>query len=707
MSAFKSIGDWESALLTLHEGAFFELMRSVFGKIETPFNKQRLAEDLAAFLSRPDIQETIGAYIGEEEALLIAAVGLLDFPRPEDLDSFFDGDFSFSRLQDLILNMEERFIFYRFRDEGISRLALNPVLEKILRPWVENYDILFPAGQPDAETVQEDTPFLAAPGVLAGFIAYVREDPHFFKTEGEFRKLVFERLSGIFPGLSVESLYTTVFLLGLLRRAGGDLYPDEKRLSAFALLEETDRKLYLAAAASLGKNLKTDGSFEPEYLYRGRIRSLTLLLDRFLSTFEEGRLYPLKTLKRKWFICEKKAENRRELPGFDSILDSLLVAGFLSPQESGFRFYRNRTEKHDERIAFDSPLSFVLYPGVSIADALKLASFCGIIESGPVSRFKIDRESALRGFNRGMEAEAMIELLGRLSGNRLDESLIWNLKDWERRSAEVSLYQGVVLRLSGERQYLAETGPLSSFVAKTLAPGIYLLRDDLEGRAGIETAAEALAKAGVDLVAVPEIQTAEQQDLSREIFPPPGNRIQETGEASRGEAVQALPPQDGEKIKEKYRYSLECKKFPKEQREELLKRIERKLIISESQLSKAHFTPEKTEARGLDYAGKANILRQAIVLGSLVEVTWPHPEFGISKTLGFPEAFEKSGSDSVLVLKPHGGSGSGGEPGGETSGTARSVRSPAGDPRGGPESLRIPIAKISLLRRIKKSIYSD
>jgi hypothetical protein len=707
MSSFKSAGDWESALLTLHEGAFFELMRSVFGKIETPFNKQRLVEDLAAFLSRPDIQETIGAYIGEEEALLIAAVGLLDFPRPEDLDSFFDGDFSFSRLQDLILNMEERFILYRFRDEGISRLALNPVLEKLLSPWVENHGILFSGEQSDAETVQEDSPLLAAPGVLAGFIAYVRGEPHFFKTEGEFRKLVFERLSGIFPGLSVESLYTTVFLLGLLRRTGGDLYPDEKRLSAFALLEERDRKLYLAAAASLGKNLKTDGSFEPEYLYRGRIRSLALLLDRFLSTFEEGRIYPLKTLKRKWFICEKEAENRRELPGFDSILDSLLVAGLLSSQESGFRFYRNRTEKHDERIVFDSPLSFVLYPGVSLADALKLASFCSIVESGPVSRFKLDRESVLRGFNRGMEADTMIELLGRLSGNRLDESLIWNLKDWERRSAEVSLYQGVVLRLSGERRYLAETGPLSSFVAKTLAPGIYLLREDLTGKAGIEAAAEALSKAGVDLVAVPEIRMPGQQDQPREVFPSLGSRIQDAGEAPRREAVQAVPLQDGEKIKERYRHFLERKKLPGEQREELLKRIERKLIINESQLSEAHFRPEKTEARGLDYAGKANILKQAIASESLVEVTWPHPEFGISKTLGFPEALEKSGSDSVLVLKPYSGSTSGGEPYGAPSGTARSVRAPAGDPGGRAESLRIPIAKISLLRRIKKSIYSE
>jgi hypothetical protein len=121
-------------------------------------------------------------------------------------------------------------------------------------------------------------------------------------------------------------------------------------------------------------------------------------------------------------------------------------------------------------------------------------------------------------------------------------------------------------------------------------------------------------------------------------------------------------------------------KLPEEQREELLKRIERKLIINESQLSEAHFRPEKTEARGLDYAGKANILKQAIASGSLVEVTWPHPELGTSRTLGLPEALEKSGADSVLVFKPHGGN------------TA---------------VLRIPIAKISLLRRIKKSIYSE
>jgi hypothetical protein len=697
MSAFKSVEDWKSALLTLHEGAFFELMRSVFGKIETPFNKQRLVEDLAAFLSRPDIQETIGAYIGEEEALLIAAVGRLGFPRLEDLDSFFTGDFSFSRLQDLILNMEERFILYRFRDEGISRLALNPVLEKLLEPWVENHEVLFPGEQSGAETAREDPPLFAAPGVLAGFIAYVREDPHFFKTEGEFRKLVFERLSGIFPGLSVESLYTTVFLLGLLRRNGGNLYPDERRLAAFALLEERDRKLYLLAAASLGKNLKTGGGLEAEYLYRNRIRSLALLLDRFLSTFEEERLYPLKTLKRKWFLCEREAENHRELPGFDGILDSLLAVGLLSSLESGFRLYRNRAEKHDERIAFDSPLSFVLYPGVSMADALKLASFCGIVESGPVSRFKLNRESALRGFNRGMEADAMIELLSRLSGNRLDENLIWNLKDWERRSAEVSLYQGVVLRLSEERRYLVETGPLSSFVAQTLAPGVYLLRKDLAGRAGIETAAEALAKAGVDLVAAPEIQTAGHQDPAREIFPPLGSRKQDTGEASRGKTVQPIPLPDGEKIMEKYRSSLEHKKLPREQREELLKRIERKLIINESQLSPAHFKPEKNEARGLDYIGKANILKQAIISGSLVEVTWPHPEFGIGKTLGFPETLEKSGSDSVLVLKPYGGGS-----GEEQRGTA-----PEGEPSGKTESLRIPVAKISLLRRIKKSIYSE
>ena len=62
---FRPVDDWKSALMTLPDNSFFELLRSVFGNIKTPFNKQRLMEDLFNLLSRDEIRKTIAAYIDE------------------------------------------------------------------------------------------------------------------------------------------------------------------------------------------------------------------------------------------------------------------------------------------------------------------------------------------------------------------------------------------------------------------------------------------------------------------------------------------------------------------------------------------------------------------------------------------------------------------------------------------------------------------
>jgi hypothetical protein len=120
-------------------------------------------------------------------------------------------------------------------------------------------------------------------------------------------------------------------------------------------------------------------------------------------------------------------------------------------------------------------------------------------------------------------------------------------------------------------------------------------------------------------------------------------------------------------------------KLPKTERDELAARIERRLVLSESQLSGASIRYEKLEARGLDYVGKASIAKQAIASKSLVEVKWPHAARGMQQTFGIPLALEKSEGESVLIL----------------------------DPVSEGDTIRIPLGKISLLRRIKKSIFGE
>ena len=85
-TAFRSVDEWKAALMTLPDSSFFELLRSVFGNIKTPFNKQRLMEDLFIFLSRSETRKTITAYINGQDHKLIAATALLGEPAPGGLE---------------------------------------------------------------------------------------------------------------------------------------------------------------------------------------------------------------------------------------------------------------------------------------------------------------------------------------------------------------------------------------------------------------------------------------------------------------------------------------------------------------------------------------------------------------------------------------------------------------------------------------------
>jgi hypothetical protein len=71
----------------------------------------------------------------------------------------------------------------------------------------------------------------------------------------------------------------------------------------------------------------------------------------------------------------------------------------------------------------------------------------------------------------------------------------------------------------------------------------------------------------------------------------------------------------------------------------------------------------------------------------MVEVLLPSPDDRENRILGIPQALEKSGGETVLVLRPLDRNGAGGE-------------KPEPD-------MRIPLGKIGLLRWIKQSIFTQ
>jgi hypothetical protein len=673
---FRKVEEWKSALMLLPDTSFFDLLRSIFGNIKTPFNKQRLLEDLYIFLSRDDIRNTISAYLDEEDQKIIAAVSLLEDPPPEELEDFFRGSMSLAVLRNVLNNLEERLILYRFKDEtqnsprepSIRRLALNPVLEPILAPLAAGWGALFPSeistsGSSKNITAIDDR-------TLAALFAFISGEEDFYKALG-IRKKIIEQGKRLFPDIDLEAVTGSLRQLGLFTLQGEKLIPMEKRIRDFANLSSVERREYWAAGFYF--HLMPN---KPDYS-RGHIHHIAAMIHRLCSAFDPERQYPEIYFHRCLMLFEK--ENSRSVWGWQFekierkfIINAMELTGIIKRTSTGNSlgaFWKiiplSAVKNSGPAIAMDSSFSFILYPGISFSDAMNLSAFCSVKENSPFS-FELSRASVVRGFDQGIDAETMISVFKDLTDNRIDESLEWTLKDWESRYAAVSLNEGLILGLSEERQYLAETRPLASLISKTLGPGLYLLSGERQ------EAIVALQKAGVDIIAQPNQSDSEFE--GRQTFVSLGGIRKEAPDFSSTSSFSSLSS-SSKTMQDNFKEHLKKLTLPKAEKDELSARIERRLILTNNQLEKASIKFEKLEARGIDYQGKAAIAKQAIADGSMVEVTWPNPETGISVNIGYPEALEKKEGESYLILKSDS------------------------------DLLRIPLSKISLLKRLKQSIF--
>jgi hypothetical protein len=681
---FRPVEFWKSAVMTMPDNSFFELLRSVFGKIKTPFNKQQLLKDLEIFLLRDDIQKTIAGYIDENDSKIIAAVALFGEPVPSDLETFFSGELSYTRLMDIIVNLEERFILYRFSEENTSRIALNPVLEQILAPVAANISSLFPVAEEDSantgsETNSRKQTAVLNDRILAALLSFASQWDSFYRTESVIRKQVIEAGKNCFPGIEMESVVGGLQALGLFYVEAEKLVPDRKRFDDFALLSARERSEYCSAALFaynenyLNKTNDQEGILPP--LFKNRIREIVNFIHGFLDmSVSTQSILTEKTLKRLAEILKARTEIKLNT---DKLLEALERTGLIvtmsgNLKQAGFNL-KNEAEKNSGQvIAIDSSSSIIVYPEINFSDAISIAGFANIRETTAASGivcFEIEKDSAVRAFDRNTGADEIVNLLMKLSGGKVDNALVWNLKEWEKRHGEISLKKGIVLTLAQDKRYLTETVPLCEMIVETLAPGVYLLNEN-----AMESASAALQNAGIDIIAR-RANKKETGVSTHNNFPPPSsNSISEKITVTKKSSV----PETDNALTAEFHEILKNMPLGKTEHDELSARIDRRLVLCEAQLKTADIRYEKLEARNMDYAGKQNIAKQAVALQSPVEIIF----LGAGKEnriFGIPESLEKENGELFFAIIPDGEK----------------------------EVIRLPLAKLSLIRRIKKSIFEN
>lgn len=698
--------DWRESFITLPDNHFFELIRMYLGEIHSPFNKQKLIEQLGAFLRKEENRRTIINLLSESDILILAAVYYIPNATTEKLSNFFDKTINFAKLYERLLNLEERLLIYRHGDKNTRKtlISLNPMLEDEILPLLSK-KILLPL--PVLETRNEEVPLSLTPEKLAAFINFVCTNPGLCKADGTIKKRDCEKLEEIFGSGTApvfQHIFTAFINLSLVKENLNGYEIDGSRLKSFAGLDEKLQYAYLCVAG-IGRFSRTALMSQAKLLLETAnslpatgfartcvLRTAFLLFEKDPSSFSSserafggGRFNSI--LARAQGEDENSSANSiLENPSavMDRLCDSATMFGILQEygkDENGETVFVKGGVLFNKTVSgtgigaepelpkvlnIDPAFNVTVFPGLPLKELLPLMRIMDLKQFDTAAVFEITRKSIMRALDSGLAEKEILEIIKKFCAYELPENLLVSIEDWSNSYSSASLYKGYVLKVDEKSTVLVQNNPsISPKISKIIAPGAFLLNV-----ASDEEAQNLIKESGLDFIG--SIQTP-KSELSGPAFPvfeinrTAGSALLGGGTAQlRSGAISESEGGDSygvittdEERKEHFdmlRGLLDKMAITPEQREGLLLRINRKIILTPQQLNADSVKLEQIEANGMDYQGKVHVAESAITQNMMLELEYDDKKMpdGLAIIVGTPVSVEKNPVDSVvhLVVEP-------------------------------------------------------
>ena len=642
-------GTWYDALLCLPDKIFFNIMRLYLGEIKTPFNKQRLAEQLQGFLSKSSTQDIIVQSLDRLDIFILTAVKIMHPATKEMLIRFFSSE---PALQKRLKNMEERLLIYSCGGYGDCTGAenphylLNPVLSPALEALLDSRLLFLPETVGEAEskmTVADDL-------ILAGLYTFFLRETAVLKTDGLLRLNAEKKLQRIFPDFAAEMfrvslLCSALQALGLLVKNDVNLIPQEERWKEFLKKRPFERKMYLGAASCGG----------------GRREVLQLrakVLADFLSSLDPRGLYSVETLRRLYCMAVQK---NCPTAGYAAVRvqDSLLAGGQLIEAAEALHFllpageYRQVNSAVFLQNTIEQPLiaepSFevTILPYTSFERIFPVLSCMEPVAVLTAGRFEITKAACSRCFEKNDTDETLIGLLQQAAAGALPQNIQVSISDWYLKCSAIGLYHGFVLSVAEEkRELFRQNAQLQGIICKELAEGVYLLK-----HIDIDTIRSLIKSAGLDAAFYRPVDVQRYAPVQLA----PLEYVRQVVEADEGayeqfqEALCAREKAFGSRM-QRLEEIAESLPISAEEKRTLKERIAKKLILSEEALHSASVDSEKREVSGLDFLRKIHLAETAITGQHHLEVHFDD-QAGTRIVEGLPVSIEKRDSDAVLSIR--------------------------------------------------------
>lgn len=670
---------WRESFLFLEENHFFEIMKMYLGEIKTPYNKQKLIANLEGFLHKKENLVAIKSFLSDDELEIISAVVFIPDVTEEKLSSFFKNTFKYSFLYEKLLNLEERLILFKTKNENSSQgdsfvIKFNPLLEDMFFDLININRLL-----PQIEFTKTEKPAARiTPELISCFISYILENPNIAKQDGTLKKHSLKNIPVVFGDevKKIEILYKAFLNLGILKETGHGAEVDWSKFSDFLNLSFAEQTVYITISSC--SHLSRESLRLHSQIFVDTVKNLSdrvFTLDLFLRTgflvsaasFDSSSESSFKTSR----FAKIIQEGRLRLSEHNSDAVTVSTSGALErmfeaavslgiiyisgttkdgSKDSGVVYsvsdFLAAPEQCSENLSgmlrIDSSLAVSLMPGFALRDIVPLSKFMSLKKYDKVSEFLISRQSIMRGFDIGLSAKEILQILTERTLYEIPETLKVQIEEWNSSYSSASFYKGFVLKVDGKAALAAQhNSVLSPHIHTVIAPGIFLLdvNDDAE-------AVSLIKKSGLDFIG--KIKSVKEENRTAGFFNLKLNGKKNFGCSGFETPSEIIPKKDSAEIEKELFLKLEQMELDESQKENLELRIEHKVIVNPAQLNSSILRLEKSNANAMDYAGKIYVFEQALANEEKIELRFAKDGKKELSVFGKPVGIRKQ-SDDVFV----------------------------------------------------------
>ena len=689
---------WRESLSVMPDHHFFEIIRMYLGEIKTPYNKQKLIEDLSAFLRKEQNKQTIISLLSQTNLELVTAIKEIPSATQDKLSPLFSNGMTYASLYEQLMNLEERLIIYRHPDKNTGRIVfdINPLLEPVLLPLLKQSNLLPVAVLSEKTAITPPEPRLS-PEFLAAMFSFLLENPDLCKADGTLKKRFETLLPQVFPAYTDFTFYTAIIAaftnLSLIRLTDCGFSTKIKRWMQFAELDEASQLSYIAAAATghfprgvlqsyaqlirdvlaeiPSAETDTDSGSKTETstnVYANTEKQIGFTKDVILRNFflhrevkapitrtmHSGRFSSI--LQRAESFDAARGLTTQNFTEFSSgctdeslfnTIEKLGLVYIAGKNADGNSVYRRTPIKEPlsegKFASIDSGFSLTILPGLPLKKLLSLAQISVPVRYETILQLEITKSAAMRSFDEGnTPADTQKELYEVLT-HTIPQSILFSFSDWYEGFSSASIFRGYVLKIQPEKDALVEKNPeFAPYIKLKLAPGVFLL--DFATK---KEAMSVISSSGLNFI-------GSIKDMHEEEDFPPFPKLYHTEKAAENPTFQKTDEADNtfaQNFLNMLNDTVEKQGLSVEQTEELKSRIQRRIIVNESQLRADSVRPEKNEASGMDFLGKIHVTEHAIASESLLNIMCDGTTYLVQ-----PVRIEKQNGDAILkaLLQPDG-----------------------------------------------------